>query len=696
MKPLDLTTSPLTRRELLQAGAAAGLAPIAMKLEALAPKAGSFRFAYFSDTHVALARNINENLAMLKEIAALRPAFAINGGDVTDYGWAGEYDNYQRILTTLPCKVHHTAGNHDVRWSPQGVKILRERLGAAYEAFEHEGCLFVVLDSTVPLSHWGHYETEQLRWLERTLRRAGREKPVFITTHHWVGRDAVMVDNEETLRQILEPYNVKLILNGHGHSDLLWQWDGISGTMNRGLYQGSWQIVEVDREKGEVRLTRYRTDKPLETPTQPRLVTSIPLAPQRGKAPVWALPLVAAWSTTSFGSIPVPDDTASVRWNDTPWTPSTSESRATANRMAGDNLLAIRNESGRHTAALLRFEDPSSPLKERWRTKLPGGVMSHLRLVDGVLYVSTMDGSVGALDPLRGRIRWTAKTGGYCHSSPTIHEDLVLVGSADASFYAFDRKNGKRRWSVKTDGPVYATAAVAQGVACVGSGDGHFYGIDVKNGAVRWKTAMPRSNTAFSQSVVATDGERFYIGAWDSHLYALDVLGGAILWRKPCMERTFAFSPAIGSPAVANGRVFVPANGNGLFCFDGKTGEQLWMVSAQGDKYGHSGPTVWEDKLVVGGLGDLGQVRCVRQSDGSEVWVAKTGSVIYDSSPAIGDGFAAIGSVGSLLSLISLEDGKVMAQRRLPWGHFLSSPVADGKTVYAGSYSDFVLRFDLA
>ncbi len=274
--------SLLSRRDLLKVGVAAGLSPLA-QLARADQNQGGFSFAYFSDTHVRLKGNIDENRAMLAEIKAFQPAFAINGGDVTDYGWAGEFDNYQALIKEFGVKVYDTAGNHDVRWSPQGVKIFKERLGEPFGCFQHQGVHFFVLDSTVPLSHWGHYEATQLKWLETRLRGIGKQEPVFVTTHHWVGRDAVMIDNEELLRRILEPYNVKLIFNGHGHSDLLWNWDGMVNTMNKGLYQGSWQRVDVDFEKEEVRLYRRTTQKPART-----LISTVPLRHSADRRPIWA------------------------------------------------------------------------------------------------------------------------------------------------------------------------------------------------------------------------------------------------------------------------------------------------------------------------------------------------------------------------------------------------------------------------
>ena len=68
--------------------------------------------------------------------------------------------------------------------------------------------------------------------------------------------------------------------------------------------------------------------------------------------------------------------------------------------------------------------------------------------------------------------------------------------------------------------------------------------------------------------------------------------------------------------------------------------------------------------------------------------------MIYDSSPAVADGRAYVGSVDGLLHAVRLEDGEVVARYRLPQGHFLASPAAESGRVYAASYSDWVLAFD--
>lgn len=656
-----------SRRELLLAGAGAALHPLLR----LAPEDG-FAFAFFSDTHVGLKSNIEENRRMLAEIAAWSPDFAVNGGDVTDYGWVEEYRNYFGLIEGLGFKVHHNPGNHDVRWSPLGPKAFKEGTrGPMYSSFDHKGCHFAILDSTVPLSHYGHFETEMLRWLEADLKRAGRERPVFLFTHHWVGRERLVTDNEHALMKVIEPYNVKIVFNGHGHSDLLWTWDGLVNTMNKGLYQSSWQRAEVDQTKGEVRLLRRAGAS-----SEARLLTSVPLKASREKRPVYALGAPGTELRIGEGTW-LPNDAASV-----------------ATLVPGEHRLLLRKDKDTY------FTGPThtvagGTIRETWRLPLTGGVMSHLRLHEGVLYLSAMDGSVRAVDPGTGTTRWASKTGGYCHSSPATDGSLLVVGSADNRVHAYDARSGKERWTFQTGGPVYASPVLVGDLVAIASGDGRIYGLDLKTGKERWRYELPPSNTAFVQSPLATDGTRIFAGAWDRFLYAIDATTGGLAWKAQCTTKSFAYSPAIGAPVVGEGKVFVPSNDNQLHAFDAASGAVLWKAVGAGDKFGYPSPAYDDGVVYAGGLGDKGNVYAVSASDGAFVWTSEVGETIYDSGVALGEDFLAIGSVSGRLSILDRGTGRVRAQRQLPTGLFLSTCVVEGSRVFAATYNDLAIAFEV-
>ncbi len=681
----------ITRRSILQAAAALGAVPAAVRAGQGRNQARgqALRFAFYSDTHVSLNRNLAECLAMTEEINALQPAFAINNGDVTDYGWRSEYREYAKLQAASRFPIHHTPGNHDVRWSPLGIPLFEELFKQSFGAFEHTGMLFVLLDSTVPLSHWGSYHRPQLAWLEDRLADWGREKPVFIATHHWVGRDDLRVDNELELYRIIEPYNVVLIMNGHGHSDLVWDWLGIPGFMNKGLYQGSWMQIVADPATGRASASRRTKESP-----ELKEAWTGSLKPKPEKRRVWALGLREA---AAGSAIAAPAGAAAAAWNKV--RPAVIEGGRVSTRglAPGAHHLYWKKASGEVEVDLVRLKDPESLLQPAWETQLSGGVISHLEIDDFALYASTLSGEVYALKPETGGVLWRRATGGYCHSSPVSSGPRLYVGSADKRLHCLDRRSGLPIWTVATEGPVYASAAIAKGVAAIASGDGRVYGLDAATGRLKWKFELPAAENAFIQSKAATDGARFYFGAWDSTLYALDAATGRLEWQMPCCgDMSFLYSPAIGSPAVGGGRVHVPANGNKLYAFDLETGREAWVYSSPGEKVGYSSPRLAGPALFIGCLGDNGQVRRIDAATGREVWMAETGSTIYDSSPALIDGWAAIVSVDGSVSRIDPATGRVAAQHRLLPGLGLSTPAARDGRLFAASNSGAVVGFALS
>jgi outer membrane protein assembly factor BamB len=619
----ELWNALLTRRQLIRLGAFSLAVPW---LPRHATTAG-WSFVAMSDTHFGVGDHLALNRAMLEEIAELDPAFGLLAGDVTERGWPEEYDDMDRALAGLDLQVHMAPGNHEVRWAPLGLQIFGERVGPPYRIIEHGGCVFAQLDSTVPLSHWGHVGGPQRRWLERELARYG-DAPVFAFLHHPPGRTPSALDDEDALADVLARFNTKLIFTGHGHSDQYWQWRGIPLTMARGLYQGSYLRVHIDPDADEIRLERRTTAAPV-----PRQFATLPL---------YARPHVAP---------------------------------------AAAAAPALPHDEGLLAAA--------------WTRELPGGVMSRLLLHGDTLHLTAMDGSVLALDTRDGSERWHYTTGGYCHSSPVRAGDSIIVGSADAHVYALDAATGALRWRFATGAPVYASAAVAGDIVAIASGDGSIYGLDLAAGTLRWKYSLPEGPSAFSQSPAITDGQRFYIGAWDRHVYALDARTGTEVWRYLATPATFYYSAAIAAPALSGGRLFVPSNDGILHCIDTNTGTAVWTQKSGGDKFGYSSPTIVGDRIFIGCLGDRGEVRCVSADDGEVLWVAATGATIYESSPAVTGNHIAIGSVNGTLWLLETATGRIADQYRFPPGHFISTPAADARRIYAATFAEVVIALDV-
>ena len=252
---------PMNRRSVLHlAAGASGLA--ALPTIAQESQAKSFRFLFATDIHVQPERGAGDGwkqcIAKMNAVAAAastKADFLITGGDlIMDALEVGidrarlEWTLFDEGLKTFALPAYHTIGNHDVvGWSSKAVvdpghqdygkKLFADRYGGGktYRSFDHGGWHFVLLDSigrnTTTGDYEGRIDDDQLAWLEADLAKAGKETPVVLVSHipfysvwHQVVKGPsfaldgkALVANVFEFRKLLESYNVKLVLSGHGH-----------------------------------------------------------------------------------------------------------------------------------------------------------------------------------------------------------------------------------------------------------------------------------------------------------------------------------------------------------------------------------------------------------------------------------------------------------------------------------------------
>jgi 3',5'-cyclic AMP phosphodiesterase CpdA len=214
-----------------------------------------------------------------------RPDFVITGGDLIMDALAVDrarielqWKLFDAGLRGLDAPVHHTIGNHDVGgWSTKrliksddydyGKKRFADHYGNGntFRSFDHRGWHFVLLDSIGKLpdgsGYYGVIDEAQLAWLRTDLERTGKQTPVVVVTHiplFSVWHQAVagptkpqsagaLVTNVPEVRAILEPYNVQLVLSGHGH---LRERIELTGTtyIQSGAVSGRWWKGRINNE----------------------------------------------------------------------------------------------------------------------------------------------------------------------------------------------------------------------------------------------------------------------------------------------------------------------------------------------------------------------------------------------------------------------------------------------------------------
>src|SRR5215204_773748 len=202
-----------------------------------------------------------------------------------------------------------------------------------------------------------------------------------------------------------------------------------------------------------------------------------------------------------------------------------------------------------------------------WDRKVPnkdGGIVnSSIAVGSGAVYVGSSDGYLYSFRRAGGALRWKAKTGRGIQSSPAIANGTVYVGSNDGYLYAFRAKTGVRLWRVKTgilvgsSSPTVVGGVVYMGTLTTTEMGGALFAVDAQSGAVLWTADLLTSASASSPSVV---GDTVYIGNSSG-----DVLAYPRTCTTPCHPKWLyeLDAPEIGTPVVADGKIFVSADGEG-------------------------------------------------------------------------------------------------------------------------------------
>ncbi|MHB0957871.1 MAG: outer membrane protein assembly factor BamB family protein [Pirellulaceae bacterium] len=208
--------------------------------------------------------------------------------------------------------------------------------------------------------------------------------------------------------------------------------------------------------------------------------------------------------------------------------------------------------------------------------------------------------------------------------------DRVLFGSsADGTVMALDAASGQVCWRFFTEGPVRFAPALWHDRALVASDDGFLYALQLSDGQLLWKfrggptdSRVLGNETMISRwparggPVVVEDTVYFAAGIWPSegiHIHALNASTGEPLWKNVDSGALDMPQPHPGANAksgvsaqgylvVCGDRLFVPTGRAVPACFDRHTGAFQYFHL---QKYGHNGEAltmVINDVFFNGGL----------------------------------------------------------------------------------------------
>lgn len=318
--------------------------------------------------------------------------------------------------------------------------------------------------------------------------------------------------------------------------------------------------------------------------------------------------------------------------------------------------------------------------------------------------------------PDKLKLRWKFTTGDSIETAPAIVDGVVYVGSLDQHLYAIDLKTGQEKWKFKAD-IFKAPPGVRDGAVYIGDGSGSFFCLDAATGKKRWEFKTDPENPSEIPSGANFSGDRVLFGCADEKLYCLDVKTGKKLW-----DFKIDGGPVNATPVVVEGRTFVAGCDSLLHVIDVESGKEIASVDLGGQVGATAGvrgdalyvgtmsnevigvnwkkPEVaWKfeqrrarayyssaavtDKLVVIGNRN-NKVYALDRKTGAEVWAFTTKGGV-DSSPVVVGNRVYVGSLDKNLYILDLETGAEVAKHDLGEGVSGSPAVAAGCLVIGNS-----------
>ena len=220
----------------------------------------------------------------------------------------------------------------------------------------------------------------------------------------------------------------------------------------------------------------------------------------------------------------------------------------------------------------------------------------------GVVYASSYEDSVYALDAESGELLWTFEADSDLSPPPPVVGGVVFVEDLD-NLYALDAATGKELWRSE---PLYFSVSGESAYQGTETADGlEVSAIDGWSGEKMWATNVSRSFFPLFFPLTAA-GSNVYVSD-DHRVHALDSTTGKLVWTLDAGDQVTA------PPTASNGVVFLRTYTT-AYALDESTGGEIW--SHEVDSAESNFP------LVVDGVWYLNDwsLRALDSATGQLVW----------------------------------------------------------------------------
>ncbi|HBG80842.1 MAG: PQQ-binding-like beta-propeller repeat protein [Petrimonas sp.] len=557
-----------------------------------------FKFALITDTHIGNPNNDEDLYRTVKDINSQSDIdFVIVSGDVTEFGSYDELHTAACLLNELKVPYYALPGNHDSNWSESGTNAFLRLFGSETFGFEHNGYKFIGLASGPNMRMGpGQIPRENLTWFFEELKKTDKNTPLICVNHYPMDNS---LNNWFEVMDAYRPYNVQLMLCGHGHNNRAMNFEGAHAVMCR-------SNLRANQEFGGYNIITVTADSIY---FRERIVSGETKEP---------------WIAYSVTERP--------RWESNPPRPDYSINR-------------------NHPFVM-----------EIWSVQEKSDIGSGMYLMGDRLIYTNTSGEIKVADATNGKTVWAYKTGGKVYSTPIVYQNTVWCASSDSYLYGLSVKNGRmqhklkndnavvgspavdnekvmvagsdghcRAWNVNTGKPVWqfdsvknfvvARPQVKDGVLFFGSWGNEFYALDTQTGKSRWIWHNGQSNRMFSpaQVIPVITHSRVYLVSPDRFMTVLNEQTGEVVWRHNDPENRVRESIGISEDGKT---VYAKTMDGKILAIDATVPEReiKWISSGEDMGYELAPSPVVEKNGIVYSPTDKGLIYAYRASDGVFLW----------------------------------------------------------------------------
>ncbi|KON86577.1 hypothetical protein AF332_06915 [Sporosarcina globispora] len=725
-----MNLSPMNRKEFLKmSGSVAGLfflSQFPIKVNASSGKNEDFSFAVIADTHIdPYSPHRSEYIKKIFSSFQSKdnPSFVLHLGDLVEAGLPEEYQEFHRIIPeNYRNRLYAVKGNHEVRWDEWAGELFHDVVGKSQYSFDFGGIHFIALDPTQLLQEPGYFTKDQLNWLEKDLKSIGQKTPIVVYLHYPIGDNNYYISNVEALFEMIESYNVRMILTGHVHKEQMWMQNGchiFSLPAAKDAPVFFWiEKKTVDKrpllsvfhaginEEGiqnrtlltEIQLTGARPaehEKPKSILFQQKRKSSeselkVILDPRTKVKEV----LYQFWPDHKYAG---KDDGTWENLNQASHSSLRFEKNIDLHSMPiGKYRLQIRvkNEQAEwwDSFKTIHIEDRNGTSRLEWREDLEESIQANLTSIPtlNLVIAATTAGSVKAIHQKKGKEKWSRRLKDPIYSQPALNkeETHIYVGTSGQNVYCIHTSNGETAWKSKTPSPVLGNIFYDNGELVVPSGR-HIVLMDAQTGKIKWSTEV----SGLTAGTPTADDQAIYFGAGDGKAYALDRSNGQVIWKSTILIRDTPYKTLIYSPWATKATI-VPtkegtkdlvyvSNVSNTYALNRQTGTIEWTLKGG---FLYSAPLILNENTMAVLADEWGKVSAIDPYSGKLLWQTPTKQRIFNASPVNVDGEKVyISGVNGLLTGLDLKNGNIIDEYHFSADYVYSTPIVqNGHMIQAG------------